>query len=335
MRPAWFLVAALWSCWPGLALAAPLIGMFTIVDGDAVVIRGAQKFAAAEGLPVQADDIVHTGEAGRIARIEYAAGGALDLGPATRVWLSPRLAERRSAQPLHLYVAEGWVKLTGGTAAKFALASPRADLTDLAGVAVAKVADHTSFLFIEAGSANLSERSHGQAPRSRRLKEGEAYDRRSGDVGAVISRPAPDMIETMPRSFADSLPLRATRFQGVKVEPESPRDVAYADVAGWINAERALRPVFVQRWASLAKDARFRAPLIAELTAHPEWSRMLFPEKLVRKRPAPATVAARPVYAAPTAPLPARFAISESVPVRSVRSDTDRESLRPWEARKR
>ena len=69
MRCAWFLAAVLLLL-PGLGAAAPSIGMFTIVEGDAVVIRGTQKFAAAEGLPVQADDIVHSGAATRLARIE-------------------------------------------------------------------------------------------------------------------------------------------------------------------------------------------------------------------------------------------------------------------------
>ena len=37
---------------------------------------------------------------------------------------------------------------------KFGLASPRADVTDVAGVAVARIADGASFLFIEAGARN-------------------------------------------------------------------------------------------------------------------------------------------------------------------------------------
>jgi len=289
------LVVALF-CLPCLCAAAPPIGTFTIVDGDAIVIRGAQKFAAAEGLPVNADDIVHTADATRIARVELADGSALDLGPASRVWLRPRLPELRLAQLPDLYLAEGWVKVTTPAARKLALASPRAELADLAGVAVARVADNGSFLFMEVGSAQLVERRHGQVQHSRRLKEGEAFDRRDGDAGAVISRPAPDMIDTMPRSFADSLPLRAARFEGSKVEPESPpQAVGYHDVASWINAEQALRPAFVQRFAARAGDPSFRAPLIAELRSHPEWTRVLFPEQVVRKRPAPATViAARP-----------------------------------------
>ncbi len=347
MRAAWILVLSLWSlCLPGPSLAAaPSIGMFTIVDGDAVVIRGSQKFAAAEGLPVLADDIVHTGDATRITRVELAAGGALDLGPQTRLWLRPRFAEPRTTQPAQAYLAGGWIKLSSSGTQKLGLASSRADLSDLAGVAVARVTPNASFLFIEAGAATVTDRLAG--PRSRRLKEGEAFDRRDGDVGAGIARPAPDMIEAMPRSFADSLPLRAKRFEGEKVEPESPADIAYADVAGWINAERSVRPAFLQRWAALANDARFRTPLVAELRAHPEWARVLFPEKVARKRATPAVqVAARPVNAPATAPLPARFALPESTPSRSlrpeadgvrtgqVRADADRDPLRPWEARK-
>jgi hypothetical protein len=334
MRYAWSAAVALLSWLPGLGAAAPAIGMFTIVDGGAIVIRGAHKFAATEGLTLRSDDIVHTDDKTRLARVEFTDGGALDIGRATRLWLSPRLAAPRSAQPLHLYVAEGWVKLSS-TGPKLALASPRADLPDLAGVAVLRVADDASFVFLERGAAHLVERSRGEVLRSRRLREGEAFDRRSGDVGAVISRPAPDMIEAMPRSFADSLPLRAARFRDSKLEPEDAASIDYADVALWINGERMLRPAFVQRWAAQAGEARFRKPLVAELRLHPEWAPVLFAEKASRRRAAPAAPRpARPVYASPTLPLPARFAISEPPALRSASVDAER-PLRPWEVSKR
>src|SRR4051794_39966292 len=78
----------------GLALAGPLAGLaahaasaapaalVTIVEGDAVVLRDTQRFAAAEGVALRADDIVSTGSAARLLRVELEDGRTIDLGPA-------------------------------------------------------------------------------------------------------------------------------------------------------------------------------------------------------------------------------------------------------------
>jgi hypothetical protein len=74
--------------------------------------------------------------------------------------------------------------------------------------------------------------------------------------------------------------------------------VSYAEVALWINGETALRGGFVQRFAPLARDRAFRAPLLAELRAHPEWRRVLFPEQTKARARALAANSARPAESA-------------------------------------
>lgn len=325
MRPGAFVLLAL-SLWlPGASIAAaPAAGLFTIVEGEVTVIRYAVKFVAAEGLRLQADDIVHTGESARLARIEFSEGGALDLGPATRVLLRPRFAEPHLWRPAQLYVSQGWVKLTAGAAGKFGMSSPRFDLTDLAGVALARVDDKESFLFVESGTAKIVERIDGQPPRLRSMKEGEAFARRGADAGTVASRPAAEMIKNMPRAFADSLPLRAQRFQGVEINVQSPAEISYQDVAEWISAERSLRPAFLERWSAKARDPKFRAGLVAELRSHPEWDRLLFPEKYIVKRKPAVTQSAEAT--APAAPPITTAPVSTS-------PDPSRDPLRPWEAK--
>jgi hypothetical protein len=135
----------------------------------------------------------------------------------------------------------------------------------------------------------------------------------------------------MPRAFADTLPLRAKRFQDSPVAPASPVDIGYEDVALWINAEKSLRPAFVQRWTAKARDARFRSALIADLRNHPEWDRVLFPEKYLPKPKPPATVAAS--ASAPPPPAPAAPVVTPLPEPRPV--DPDRDPLRPWEVRRR
>jgi len=305
---------------PALCAAAPAIGVFTIVEGEAVVIRESLRFAVAEGLQFQADDIVQSADNAQFVRMELAQGGVIDLGPGTRLMLKPRFTPAGD-RPAQAYLLRGWVKLTGTAAHKISLASARMDVTELAGVGVARVADDLSFLFVESGSAKVAER--GAQPRMHQLAGGEAYERRGGEAGTALPRPAADILKAMPRAFADTLPLRAKRFQDSAVAPTSPVEIGYEDVAAWINAERALRPAFVQRWTPKARDPRFRSALIADLRNHPEWDRVLFPEKYLPKPKPPAAESA-------SAAAPPVTSVPEPKPV-----DPDRDPLRPWEVRRR
>ena len=101
---------------PAMA-AEPTRALLTITDGPVQVLRGAQKFDAAEGLALADDDIVRTAPASRVARIEFADGRALDLGPATQVLLlSERAAQAQGWAGASAVVAQGWVKLSAGAA---------------------------------------------------------------------------------------------------------------------------------------------------------------------------------------------------------------------------
>jgi hypothetical protein len=88
--------------------AAPLATL-TIVDGEAVLIREAARYAPAEGVRLLREDIVETGTQGRLLRIEFPDGLIADLGPATRLQIAPKLAGRA---PGRFYLLQGWVKVT-------------------------------------------------------------------------------------------------------------------------------------------------------------------------------------------------------------------------------
>jgi hypothetical protein len=325
----------LWALGPSLCAAAPSVGVFTIVEGEVAVIRDAVKFAAAEGLRLQPDDIVHTADNTNVVRIEFNEGSALDVGPATRLLVRPRYAEPRSERPSRIYVSQGWIKLTAAPADKIGVASPLLDITEMAGATVARFGDDASFLFAESGSARLAERSGGTPARRHQLSAGTAYERRGNEPGVVMTRPGADMLKSMPRSFVDSLPLRASLFNEAQVEPASPSSIAYEDVSSWLNGERSLRPAFVKRWTARAKEPRFRAALIADLRSHPEWDRVLFPEKYIVKRPEePAQTAAA---SAPSSPVPRQIeaVAPAAMPAPAAPADDPaRNPLRPWEARR-
>ena len=271
------------------------IGLFTIVEGDLVVLRETREFAAAEGLRLRSDDIVRSRDATRLARIELDDGTVLDIGPATELLLQPRAFVTPAApaeRGLSLYLLRGWLKVSttaGKGTSSVALASPQLGVARLAGSVVVRATPQASLVFVEAGQADVFERAAGKPGAAHALKDGDAFAARGAQAGAMLRRPPPDLIEGLPRAFADSLPRRSAQWQGRIVDAGAGSELAYADVSAWIHAEAALRPSFVQRFSPLARERRFRASLVAELRAHPEWDRVLFPEKY---RPRTAALAA-------------------------------------------
>lgn len=265
------------------------MGVFTIVEGDLVVLRETRQFPAAEGLRVHAQDIVRSGADARLARLELDDGTLLDLGPGSELLLQPRgLSGERAAS---VYLLRGWLKVTT-PAAGTSLASPRLDVRKVAGSAVLRITPQATLMFVEAGRAELLERAEGRQA-THTLKEADAFALRSTAAGTVLRRPPADLIDGLPRGFVDPLPRRAAVWNGRSTEPAAGAAVDYADASPWLHAESALRPAFVQRFTPMTRDRRFRASLVAELRAHPEWDRVLFPEKY-RPKPPPAIVPVLP-----------------------------------------
>lgn len=276
--------------------AAASIGIVTIAEGEASVVREAQRFAVAEGLRVRDEDIVRTGPDARLVRLELADGSALDLGPDTELMLQPRAAGRFGERAATLYLMRGWLKVASGAGALTGIASAAADLHTLAGTAVLRVAPEAVLVFVESGQARVSEPD--AATPEMALAEGDAFVRRGRTAPTSARRPPADLLQGLPRAFADSLPRRTARWQARPVEPGAGTPVSYAEVARWIDGEPALRALAVPRFATRAGDRAFRAALVAGVRSHPEWSRTLFPE---RYRPKPTVVVQR------TEPQPLRF----------------------------
>lgn len=294
LRPAVALIGLL-PAW----CAAASIGIVTIVDGELAVLRDTQRFAAAEGLRVRNDDILRTGAGTQLARIELTDGSTLDLGPDTELMLQPRVGGAFGERASMLYLARGWLKI--GTAAEpgvVGVASATLDLQRVAGTAVLRAMPGATLLFVESGSAEVAEVQEGRAAKPQSLRDGDAFVKRSNEAAVTARRPPAELLQGLPRGFADSLPRRAARFQSRPVEPGAATPVAYAEVQRWLNGEAPLRAMAVARFTPRIADRGFRAPLVAELREHPEWDRVLFPEKY---KPKPVVVARRVAPAASAA----------------------------------
>jgi len=287
-----FVLIALSIGW-GPTSAADPIGVVTILEGDAVVIRGLSKLKLAEGVRVMGDDLVETGK-DTFTRVEFSDGAMSDLGPATRAQLN-RPSLRRSDRPA-FYLLTGWVKISAGKLAngpKASLGSPQFDAIGLAGETVVWVESGAGAVFAEDGAVRVTDRRSGAAvPVS--LKSGDFVALRGSEAARIESRPTHDFVSALPRPFEDPLPSRADRFRDRSVTPKPAGAFSYAEVEPWLDAESVIRRRFVREWAAKADDSHFRERLDAGLARHPEWERVLYPERFEPKPPVPAVAVPPP-----------------------------------------
>lgn len=288
-----------------VASAADVVGTVTILEGDALVYRGASRVLAAEGVRLEATDIVDTG-AKTFMQIELPDASILQLGPRTRLMLN--LAARGQKPERSVYVMDGWLKLVankrdprGGPGLD--VRSSLLEVVAQPSTLVMKFTAAEVLAFAEAGEVKLLERQATGPAVAVSLKSGDFYQRKAGAKGVVSATLKGALISEMPRAFRDTLPPRIERFKDKPPTPKAAPDFAYADVEPWLKSEAALRRQFVQRWREKAKEPAFRSALAANLNAHPEWDPILYPEKYVPK-PRPPREVATPTLPAPT-PAPA------------------------------
>ncbi len=280
------LLALALSLQPAWTLAAS--PMMSIIDGEAMVIDGAERHAGVVGLVVQPQAIVHTGERTAVVRIEWPDGVVADLGPSTRVLIEPPGFGPRDRRLPSLYLLEGWVKLSAGDAgAAPGLLGTTLDVQPVAGSVVVHARGQESFVFAEAGPVQVQDR-RAAGPRAS-LKAGEVFAGPATGKPALSARPTPEQMQKVPKAFRDPLPRRAASLKGRKIEVRALAPPRYEDLRDWLQGEPALRRGFPGRFAALLSDSAFRAAVTAQLSRHAEWTPLIYPDK----PPKPAGAASR------------------------------------------
>jgi hypothetical protein len=142
-------------------------------------------------------------------------------------------------------------------------------------------------VFAESGEVALQERRAGKVVGKVTVKSSEFYSRAADGKAGTTARPTGTFIQMLPRAFLDTLPARSAVFATRDVPPKPLGEISYAEAEPWVDAE-GLRASFVTRWKPLAQNPAFREGLVANMARHPEWDRVLFPEKYLPK-PTPAS----------------------------------------------
>jgi hypothetical protein len=287
---------------PSVATAAELPAIVTLLEGPAALLRGTSRYAVAEGVRLQSGDIVEVAEKA-VAQVEFADGMALSLGPGSRLYaavFAPRGAKGGSIT--ELYLMGGWAKVTSAkNTSPFRVVTPVFGIAAEEVTGVVHVGEAEGELFVETGELRLAEGFVKATPASPlRLKGGEFYTRKAEQRGTVQPRPTPAFVGGMPKSFMDNLPSRLGKWKEREVQPRLVGDLAYGDIELWLKAPPEIRKAVMKPFTAKAQDPAFRAALVANLKFHPEWDRILFPEKYRPKPPPEQAEAQAPVRVGPT-----------------------------------
>jgi len=261
-------------------------GTLTLVEGNVELIRGATLYAATQGVRLGDGDILSIDPKGQ-AQIEFQDGAILNLSQGARAMLTNLGSGARGQS--EIAVLSGWAKFTqkkSGKGAQYRYLTPRAEITAGEATAVLNAGDGSTDIYIESGAVRFSEIGRKGVQRiARDAKGGEFIVRRGEQPATLGARPSAEFIKNMPRHFRDDLPVLLDRYKNRRSEPKREHEVTYAEVEAWLKAGPPIKRNFVKRFETRSKDSEFRRKLIENLREHPEWDKVLFPEKYEQRGP--------------------------------------------------
>lgn len=259
-----------------LQVFAQSAGQITFAEGKLRVIRDAALLVGAQGLAVEAADIIETPKRGS-ALIEFPDGVVIALGEVTRVMLARDALSGKSGPELLLL--EGWMKVQARlpySATSYGVSTPLQSV----GVKNANLVIHGNSsggeIFVESGAAMIGMTDkHGRPLNLAIVKSGQFVTRVPDKLPVAASRPNDVFLEALPSAFKDSLPVRLERFKDRKVTAKVSGAVSYADVGDWLSAPSSWRAGFVKRFEPRLADPAFRLQTEMHLKSHPEWEKAL------------------------------------------------------------
>ncbi|HET9763418.1 MAG TPA: hypothetical protein VFR50_07870 [Casimicrobiaceae bacterium] len=260
------------------------LGVVTIADGGARVLRGATWYKLVEGARVQDGDVIEAAERGQV-QVELNSGPVVNFaGPAGLLAVSGGAAARegKPAATAEAYLPRGWLKFAAkkdGAPLRVRSASGAAGATD--GVAVVHAETDVMEMFVESGAAKLYEPGKGGG-------DGVAHDLKSGDFAlragdrpfATAEVAPPKFIAGLPRHFRVPLPALAAQYAVARVQLAADRPVSFAEAEPWLASP--YRRLFIKRLQTRLSDPEFRSAAAAKAQAYPEWQAMLAPAEAAK-----------------------------------------------------
>jgi hypothetical protein len=271
---AWLPLSLVLLC--AAANAAADMGVVTLVEGSARLLRGATWYKLVAGTRVEEADIIEASDRSQ-AQIELAAEPIFDLVGAGKVYLVP--VGTRSA-PGIISLPQGWLKIAVKPPG-LRLRTTAFDVVVADGILVVHANGPAVDFFVESGSGKLIELTpNGADGPARDVKVGEYWSKSATGVFTTVPRVPKVFVDAMPRHFVDPLPTLAARLKS-KPALVVDHEITYAEAEPWLAGRD--RAAFEKRFASRLRDPVFRKAALPNLARYPAWDRMLNPEKYAPK----------------------------------------------------
>ena len=249
------------------------IGVVTILDGGARVLRGASWYKLVEGARVQDGDLIDAADRAQV-QVELTSGGIVNfVGPAGLLAVSPGAAgarDGRQSAPAEVYLPRGWLKMAARQGAALRVRTVSGTVSAGDGVAVVHADADAIEVFVETGSAKVQEPGRSGADGAAHDVKGGEFALRAPDRPFATTGAAPlKFVGAMPRHFRDPLPARAAQYAVVRVQLAVDRPISYAEAEPWLASP--YRRLFIRRLQPRLSDPDFRTAAMAKPQAYPEW----------------------------------------------------------------
>ena len=276
------------ALWLGLAAAGSLaadVGIATIVEGDARVLRAVTWYKLIPGARVEAGDIIAAAEKATV-QVEFPAGSTLNLGGPSELFAARPYAPDKTADSQEFALARGWMKFvtrTAGSSARVRAALAVIEMTEA--IAVIHTEPSAAEVFVESGAARIAATDAGKDGVPQDVKAGEFWARNVRRPPRTDGRAPLAFVAAMPRDMVDALPSLAGRFPKAPAALTAQGEVTFAEAEPWLSGP--YRKIFVKRFEPRLKDREFRAAVESRIASFPEWDRLLHPEKYAPKESPP------------------------------------------------
>lgn len=289
-------IAILLALWAFAASAADR-AIYTVVDGDARVLRKTTWYRLEPGARAESGDIVEAGEHQQV-QLELPRGGALAIvGPALLYVADIAAAAAKPGSASTMLLARGWFKAASKEKSPpLQLDMQGASLRLADGIIVVHSDPARTGFFVESGRVSLVAPAARGKETSRDAAEGEYWHRTKDRAFETDDRPSAAFIAAMPRALRDALPSLASHFDAPPPPLAAGREITFAEAEPWLSG--TMRRTFARRFASRLADPAFHAEAAAARSI-PEWDRTLHPERYRPREPVGGTAAA-PVTATRT-----------------------------------
>jgi len=267
-----------------LSVTAQDVGVLTLGEGAMRVIRGTTVLQGVVGMQLHQSDIIETSDAGFV-QLEFSGGTIVLLGASSQLFILSHTTggavhKTTGKARAELVLLSGWLKGETASTGMYSYLSPLLAATTQDGTILLHVAAGGAEVFVESGSAKVSEVSaQGNLGATSSAKSEQFFSRRAGKNITVSSRPDSAFVGTMPIPFRDTIPSRLSRFSGEPPEPKRDHEVSYSEIERWLTIPPAWRRGFVERFRPRLNDAAFHHAVEDHLNTLPDWDPVLHPEK--------------------------------------------------------